>query len=387
MEHADRELKTLQCLEKLLTSEGYSVLILSISFGIDKIIHIRAKNIIFPFAISGQTYPLRLIRHKKFKASRLYCLNWEQRLSRANESFKKPKDSFVKNRIIHFAWDKSYKNFLMKSGVGAQNIKIVGSPTIALMAEELVGIKKSDENSSNSQTFFFPMNYGWAFLKRSQIEKKIKQGYNKDHAWEYHEFSKACFGEFIKFINELLNKRPKARIIIRPHPAVSVKNYTVPLKQVCSAENFSRIQVTKDKTIIDHLKFCNIVCSSWSTTVYDAINLEKKACLFLPFPMPSFMSVRWMEQVPTVRTVEEFEDIVEGNYKFLPDVYPESVFENMITVFNENHDLLVSEIEEETNNWSVKDFLYFGRSLLRRSLVKFQLGKFLGDGLMRDYYD
>ena len=387
MEHADRELKTLQNLEKLLISEGYSVLILSIPFGIDRIIHISARNIVFPFAISSQTYPLRLIRHEKFKASRLYCLNWEQRLSRANENFKKPKDSFVKNRIIHFTWDKNFKKFLMKSGVDAQNIKIVGSPTIALMAEELGEKKKGDENSCNSQTFFFPMNYGWAFLKPSQIEKKVKQGYNKDHAWDYHKFSKACFEEFIKFINELLKKRTKAHIIIRPHPAVSVKSYIEPLKQVCSSENFSRIQVTKDKTIIDHLKFCDVVCSSWSTTVYDAINLEKKGCLFLPFPMPSFMSVRWMEQVPTVRTVEEFEDIIDGKSKFSPDVYPESVFENMIMVFKENHDLLVSEIAEETNNWSVKDFLYFGRSILRRSLVKLQLEKFLGDGLMRDYYD
>jgi len=88
------------------------------------------------------------------------------------------------------------------------------------------------------------MNYGWAFHSDSVILKKIQQGYNKEVAFEYREFSRQCLMKFCYFIKELALTE-NFNIIIRPHPSISVEQY-IEVFNSCVEGVLEKIIITKN---------------------------------------------------------------------------------------------------------------------------------------------
>jgi len=388
IEHEDREAETVRRLSNGLREAGYLTVILSIPFHAHKFGVYAPKVVVFPFAISQDTWPLSYFMQARYSQTHLVSLSWEQYLSKANLSFKKPRGTVVTKDLYHLAWIPEYKEFLSESGVDSDLISVIGSPNIELLQEQLSNLTLDDKRRSlgldDQDVWFFPMNYGWAFFSDRQVEGKIKAGYERSIAYEYRDFSKKCLCEFVSFISDLAISRPDVLFVIRPHPSVSVEQYLEVFDQ-CSISVPQNCLITKDYTVIDWIAVSNVVASSWSTVVWDAFNLGKSVFLFTPYQRPDWLNTFWNELVINVKDVSEINAI-------------ESSDTTSVQIKNVNgaivqwlESILKSSRHASTKRTSnvsnVTRKMYLFRSMLYELSVRYLNGRFVPRGLRRDYFD
>ena len=204
VEHEDREGESVRRIVDMLKLKGYTSSIQSISFHIKNFRKISAKCIVFPYAISGNMWPLSYFNNKKYNGTKMISFSWEQYLSKANLEFKKPRGNLVCNSFYHLAWFKEYKNYLIDNGVDKSKIKVIGNPTLTLLKESIKEIDKKNISTSSEEILFFPMNYGWAFFDRKKIKAKIKLGYDEKVAMLYHQYSKNVYINLYFLLKRLL---------------------------------------------------------------------------------------------------------------------------------------------------------------------------------------
>lgn len=312
IEHVDRELRSVQFLAEVLGARGYSCRILSISFGIHRILHIRPKVIVFPYGPSVRVSPLDIL-WLRYRSSVVYVnLNWEQYLSKANFHYKRPQDGFARKLMVHLVWDSSFSDYLLQNGVAGDNIHIVGNLSYELIRKGKMVPSGRDilarfPLSDFDRIVFLPVNHGWAFLGRNDIIKRIQNGYDRATAFQYKEFSDRNLDIFIDWLRRLAPECPRTAFFVRPHPSVSNEDYG---RHFTNEKN---VFVTHEGTIHDWINRSHMVISTWSSSVIDAAILGKKIALLEPLPRPDWLQVHWNSLVHNIRSLSEFKAFVEGD--------------------------------------------------------------------------
>jgi len=386
-EHDDREDQALEELCKLLSTKyQMSCVIISITFHAYLFDLYKPKLVVLPYLINKNDWPIAYFI-KKFGTDIQYLsLNWEQLLSKSNMIYKTPKDSFVKKQAYHVAWSENFKQFLVDAGTLEENITVTGNIGVTLLqnyCNTYIGtIKKTLSKQygldEEKEWIFLPMNYGWAFSSDNIIQAKIKKGYPEKIAWEYKKYSYDCLNEFISFVLEL-NKDNSVEIIIRPHPSISIENYTRLLKK-----SRKGILVTKDYTIREWIAASNVVGSSWSTSVWDAYNIGKKCFLFTPIPRPEWLDVWWNNEINNLSSASELSYSINKHAEKTSNNF-ENVAKVILKLLSSNNLSAKKKIKVRTSQ--LKIYLYKIRSYLRSISAKYLNGFLVPKGLLRDHGD
>ena len=391
IEHEDREMAVAQRLKKNLIEAGFDVSILSIEFHSHLFEKITPKNIIFPYAISHDTWPIKYFLKKRFRTSNFISLNWEQLLSPSNQEFKKPKGNLLQDNFYHLAWDESFKDFLICGGVSSENISIIGNPLHELLyedisrkAENLLKLKTKFGSKLDNEVVFFPMNYGWAFFDDKKIEAKINQGYDNKVAYEYRNYSKCCLERYIDFIVKIALNNLDKTFVIRPHPSISEEQYLECFESK-GLEIPSNILITKKFTIKEWISISCLVGSSWSTSVWDAIKVGRSGFLFTPYPRPDWLETFWNSMVTNISSSDEFQllNTLESNNAKNCDNIISNITRWLIEISKKNKEPLLF-------SFSFKQYLicllYTFRSRLRFYSMLKTNGLGVNKGLKRDFF-
>lgn len=315
IEHAAREFD-IACIVKYIceTKYGLSVKIASLPLEVKSVIHQYQPHIVaVPYFYSVESWAFPPIV-QYWKNLTYLNLNYEQHFAEINEKIKAPGDSFTRSEVIQYVWTESFKGFLIKNGVRESNIFVSGNPSYMLYQEpyrhyfptkkELAVKHKLDWEKL---WLFFPENYGWAFLSYAEIESHIRQGYDSRIAYEYRELNQKSLKEVIHWFNHISQNR-NMEIIVRPRPAVTEKEYVRELGKELGRIPQS-IHIIKDGSIREWNLASDIVVSSFSTSLLEAVVANKPAYMLEPYPIPEWVQADWYDLIPHITSLEAFESI------------------------------------------------------------------------------
>jgi len=319
VEHKDRELDSYKGVAKIL-KERYNIssLIISNFFHSYLLWIYRPKLIVWNNLTDNEGWPNGFIWNL-YKDDLVYISHrWEQLLSPVNFKFKAPKHPFEKEKVKLFVWNENFKEYLISNGVKKENIFVVGNIANNLLfnmkdkKEEFREIFSKKFNLNKTKKWIFlPMNYNWAFFTEEMVKRRIQNGYDEKIAWEYREYARKSLKEFIFFVNELSKKNYE--IILRPHPSITEDDYKKVFKEVLGF--IPKILINKDYSVREWIISSDIIGSSWSTSVWDAYQIGKKAFYFTPFKRPEWLDTFWMREVENIKNIKEFEEFEKKESK------------------------------------------------------------------------
>lgn len=393
IEHDDRETAATLTAVSHLERLGFSSVILSIEFHSHRFDSYFPKCVVFPYAISDQTWPVRNFVSNRWRNVSFVSLNWEQLLGEANKKFKMPKSEVVKKRFSHLAWDSTFQDFLVSSGVDKERIKVIGNPLHELLAKEL--LSPTDEVGRLACEFrlkqfkrvnFYPMNYGWAFLSDRHVSKKIYMGYSDSIAWDYRDYSMRCLDSFLAYIISAAKHFQNELFIVRPHPSVSEKQYFERLHRL----GFSlpdNIEITKKYSVKEWVSVADEIGSSWSTVVWDSISVGKNGYLFTPSPRPRWMNTWWNDKVANIAGLSDYISWREQVEKSTKVVEESNTLERIAYWLIESLELNGGYgYEQKSLKGKLESFMYKFRSRLRELSMAYCRGVFVKSGIKRDYF-
>lgn len=320
IEHVSRELDT-ACIVKYLCQKKYglSVKIASMPFDVDTIIHQYQPHIVaLPYLYSSESSKIPpIIKH--WKNLTYLNLNYEQFFSNANKQFKAPQDSFVRNEVYHVAWSESFKDYLVNNGVKKSNIFITGNPSYMLyrkpycnyfpVRSELADKHKLDYKKT---WVFFPENYGWAFKTDKDIGLTyLNSGYDMNIAYENRAFNQKSLKEVIHWFNCIAQDQ-KLEIIVRPRPAITQRAYFKKFQKELGRIPES-IHIIKDGSIREWNLACDILISSFSTSLLEASVAKKPIYILEPYPFPEWLYTDWFDLVPHIKSLKELKYTCTNN--------------------------------------------------------------------------
>lgn len=389
IEHEDREGETINTLAECLHSQGVSCVVLSIEFHSYLLPFYQPKCVVFPYSISSKRWPISYFNRSQFADVKLVSMNWEQLLSTANKDFKKPKGKLIKEQFKHLCWSDDFKSFLIGAGIKAENTAVLGNPAHEILFRVIKNSSNWDKRlrnefsiTPNSEIIFLPMNYGWAFASDRIIKSKINMGYASNVAWEYREYSKRCLCKFVDFAIDLAYQKKDSFLVIRPHPSISIEQYL----EVFSLSGKSlpnNIIFSKKYTIREWISIADIIGSSWSTTVWDAVCIGKKGFLYTPEPRPFWLNTYWNDKVLNVANVSE---LMNANNLYM-DVrgQPDEII-NSICQWLLKWDVGTLKAKREIEILPLKALIYMVRTFIRTIAVKYFRGIGVSKGLQRDFF-
>jgi len=396
LEHEDREGASIRRVVEKLEKKGKKVSVISLEFHLFLMPKLAPSVVVIPYGFELHQWPINYLV-KNFPNSQFFSLNWEQLLTPINQFYKKPRDAFFRERVKHIAWSEDFKFFLTENGTLEDNISVTGNVHYELLAEDCA--EKEQVKSYLAQRFnldenkswvFLPMNYSWAFISDNEIKGKIRKGYDSKNAWIYRDYASKCLSSFLYFLTSLSSKYSDYQFIVRPHPSISCEQYyrKAANKNLQFDEN---VFFSKDLTIREWIVAADIVGSSWSSSVWDAVNSGKKGFLFTPFDKPEWHTVWWEQYVTNYQGVEDvdFDSLSEGggidNNRYL------RASDNIVAFLNESLEYQQSSDLNEYIKFGTKDLLVFKAKQIR-TLLRFISVRWFGSigikkGLLRDFFE
>ena len=319
VEHVDRELESYKAVAKNIKEKyGMTSLIISNMFHSYYLFFYKPKIVIwnnlqqnisglngFMWATYGEN--IKYISHR-----------WEQLLFPYKFKLVAPKNNFEKNEVIFFTWYDEFKNYLINHGVKENNVKVVGSIANNILCK-LNNNQKHFRNklskefkiSEKKEWLFLPMNFLWAYKSDEEIKKLIKNGYDKNIAYEYKEYSTMCLEKYIYFI-DYISKNYDFEIILRPHLTITEQHY---IDKFINLLGYipKNVIINKAYSIREWIVGSDIIGSNWSTAVWDANHIGKKSFYFTPFERPEWFDTYWARKVVNLKDIEDFNNFYKQN--------------------------------------------------------------------------
>ncbi|MDA9032441.1 hypothetical protein N9H75_04290 [Amylibacter sp.] len=396
IEHEDRERACVERICEKLEMNGKRCCVLSLEFHLYLLSNIQTECLVIPYGFEKYQWPINYL-FKMFPNVSFYSLNWEQLLTPINQEYKKPRDSFFKEEVIHIAWSEEFKTFLLESGVKEKNVFVTGNVHYELLAEECSNnhiIKKQLSNlfgiDGDRKWVFLPMNYAWAFISDSEIRGKIRKGYNSINAWIYKDYAKKCILSFLNFLNNLSLKYDDHIFVVRPHPSISCEQYI----QIAKKKNIKfnhNVFFSKDLTIREWIIASEIVGSSWSSSVWDAVNVGKKGFLYTPYKKPDWHNVWWEKYIVNFKDFADVDfDLLKIETTKETKLDEESASLKIATVLLARNKKDFSTLNTNIDKFSIYDLFIFKlkvvRTYLRYICMIYLRGTFIKNGLRRDFF-
>lgn len=397
LEHEDREGASIRRIVEKLEKEGKKVSVLSLEFHLFLMPKIVPSVVVIPYGFELNQWPINyLVRH--FPSAQFFSLNWEQLLTPINQNYKKPRDAFFRERVKHITWSEDFKSFLTENGALEENISVTGNVHYELLAEDCQNKQQVKDDLSvrfqldKTKTWvFLPMNYAWAFISDNEIRGKIRKGYDSENAWIYKDYALRCLSLFLGFLASLSNKYSDYQFIVRPHPSISCEQYYKKAAEQ-GIQFGDNIFFSKEFTIREWIVASDIVGSSWSSSVWDAVNSGKKGFLFTPLNKPDWHTVWWEQYVINYQSIEDVDfDVLSEGLEGLDKSRSLSASDNIVAYLNQSLVYQQSTSLNENVEFDIKNILRCKakqlRTFLRYCSVKWFGAISIKKGLLRDFFE
>lgn len=405
-EHKDRELEVVIEIAKILKYDYcLSVAIASVLY--DRMLVpflIRPKVIVFHSY--GELIP---IIYSAYRDNVIYVnFNWEQVLSSFNKKYKRPRGQVARSILRHCAWGEKFKDFLIESGVEKENIYVTGKPSITLLKKKALEYQAGRDLLSkrfgidkNKRWLFFPMTCLHAFFDDYHVKSFINKEIDEQTAFARREYVNKTLNKIFKWIVSL-EKECKDKdfiIILRPHPAVSIEQYTERFKKIIDHIP-SFIYLSKDLTAHEWLVASDECYTNYSSLVLDAYYINKPAFLMEPEPFPDFLISEWFNEFVRLKTFGDFNlSITQINNKMIEkNKVIDGQFNLGLDGIEETAKLLAGFSKERAQFSSPSLFRFLSAiavnspmqyigSLVRLLATKLKMSKFVRKGIVSDFVD
>jgi hypothetical protein len=174
-------------------------------------------------------------------------------------------------------------------------------------------LSKQHNISLKSQWIFFPENYNLAFYDEKTLDIFIAKGQSRDDVQEMVEYCKQSLKEVFGWLIKVAAKNKNFEIIIRPRPLIDIENFKDYIKNNVSESLLENIKIIQEETVREWVLASDIVLSSHSTTLLEAVVAKKEAYMLTPYNMPEQLKVEWQNFFIKVKTFEDFERYMKQN--------------------------------------------------------------------------
>lgn len=242
-----------------------------------------------------------------------FNLAMEQVHYKAHLKMKAPGDDFSRQRVIHHAWGKFYKNYLLENGVPEEHIFVNGNPVYQLYKEpyskyfkQRIQLAQQIGIDPAKKWIFIPENYKWAFLSDNELKNSVKRGGNLDEHLNMRAFCRESLTHVLHWCNEV-GKREELEIIFRPRPAVNSRQMEAYFNEEVGSLT-KHLHFTKIESVRDWSLASDVVISSYSTSLIEAAVAGKSIYMLEPIPIPDSLSCDWYGFVQRIHNGAEFEE-------------------------------------------------------------------------------
>ncbi|OQA51823.1 MAG: hypothetical protein BWY43_00801 [candidate division WS2 bacterium ADurb.Bin280] len=309
IEHVAREILVATVTKYYLEREGFSVLIESLPLKKHNVACKNPRLILFPYFYTIDNIVLRRIA-ERFPDSVYLNFNYEQFFSRLLSKYKAPKGDYVLNKVYHLSWSKDFSRFLSDNGVKRDHIFEVGSLPLTLMRTPYSNIFKTRNElakeynlDSEKKWIFFPENYAWAFLTIGEIMARVRLGYSPYFAIYNKLFYVKSYRRVLLWLKSL--NPDEFEIILRPRPAISSDEHAVFIKKTLKHLPQS-LHIIREEDMRAWILSNDVIISSISTGLLDAISVSKPSYRLEPFKTASHLRVEAMATIPKLTDERKF---------------------------------------------------------------------------------
>jgi surface carbohydrate biosynthesis protein len=292
---------------------GIRPVIRNIYFDYDEILtKYKPKVIIYPFYYCCKKSTVLPQLFEIYRGSTHFNLAWEELHYSAYEKVKAPADDITKNRVIHHAWGKFYKDYLTKNGVAGNHVIVNGNPAYQLYKDpyrKYYGSKINLAHRYNlrpqSRWIFVPENYRWAFLG-TKARAYQKSGGSVKVIAEIAEYSKKALALLLRWCNNFAMRRPECTVIFRTRPSTMQRDMDDFFRQNEKIQA-SNLRFIRDGSVREWILASDVTLSSYSTSLIEASIAERPAYMVEPIGLPDGLKCDWYKLIRCLRTYKEFE--------------------------------------------------------------------------------
>lgn len=320
VEHVARELDIACAIRHLSWQRfGMEVAIESLTSGLEATLRRWHPTVIcVPYFYSRQDMGLHAIL-ESWPGVRAVNLAFEQLVSPGNQQFKVPRDNVAREHVLHLAAGTFFRDFLVRNGVPPERVAMTGSLPCALYQPPYRSYYEFQRNrlarehglDARRPWIFFPENYGAAFFTDKEIDRRVKQGCVRAEVEEYRRSSQKSLAQVSRWCRNGA-ERGEAEIIVRPRPAIELEQLRAAFVEHAGPLPLKHLHFIQDETVRHWIMASDSVVSSFSTTLIEAAVAERPAYLLMPEALPASMHSHWHELAPSIRSEDEFVDLVQN---------------------------------------------------------------------------
>ena len=200
---------------------------------------------------------------KSFSKSKLVILHSEQFIpeniynEKLNLSFL---DEYNKIVDFHFVWGEYYKEILVRNGIPAEKIKIVGYPKF-----DILDIIKNRFQIESNRCILFISNFNYADFDPEGWEI-FKREFSYREDFDDNKYYKTARCEFIKTVKRASLDYPNSQIILRLHPGEARSSYSM-------LEGVQNIEISSANNLVVDLMRSFVVFQFDSSVIFESIYL------------------------------------------------------------------------------------------------------------------
>ena len=345
IEHIARELDIACAIKALLEKDrDIAVVIKSIAHDLEATVsQYDPRVVILPYCNGVINRPPEKMI-PDWPRARYLSLTFEQVLGKAQLDYVREKDEFTRKHLFYSVWGDFYRQFLEKTGVQGENIRVNGSPTLNLYRNPYrdyypqgkADLAKMYDLDASKRWIFVPGNYGWAFFHDKLVRDRVRRGFNPEHAYQYREFSRASLEQTAAWWAS--PDLAAVELIVRPRPATPEKDFREMLASF-GITILPHMRIIKDGTVREWIMASDIVMSSFSTTLIEAAVAHKPIYMLTPVPLPDFIFTDWYDHVGKIESLESFKGVctapnLEPNWTRLEDWVESTLFSGSDAIRN-----------------------------------------------------
>lgn len=246
-----------------------------------------------------------------WRQARYLSLNWEQLLYAGNKQAKSPRGVIPTRHCEHLSWGADYTRLLEQQGVPAARVHQLGNPALWLYREPYRAALPSRTDLARTsgldparRWLLFPENYNWAFYDQSILDGFRRAGTRQEDLDAQVKYATESLAEVLRWLAELA-KDDGLQIIVRPRPSTETAALRAFGEKVFGGTWPERLALTKEGPVRDWIAACDLVVSSYSTTMIEAGIAGKSVAMLLPAPLPPSLRMAWHDFLPGIRSLDE----------------------------------------------------------------------------------
>lgn len=251
---------------------------------------------------------------KRWPNAIFFNLAWEQIFYRKLRQIKTPADDFVRQNVIHHAWGRFFKEYLVEKGVAERNIVLNGNPVYQLYLgpyrryyRDRTWLAHRYGLDERKRWIFIPENYRWAFVKDRWMKELFKRGGGElDELLDMRRFAAASLTELLKWCNETAGNH-ELEIVFRPKPATMLKEMKDFFAERVNDRTPAHLHFIKGASVREWILASDLVISCFSTTLIEASIANRPVFMVEPLPLIDSFHSEWYKYLSRIKSGGEFE--------------------------------------------------------------------------------